>query len=51
MINEMLEILLTGEDFCISVPDTEEGRMISAFIDDYIKEHQDEFEKCSVIDL
>ena len=51
MINEMLEILLTGKDLCISVPDTEKGSMISAFIDDYRKEHQDEFEKCSVIDV
>lgn len=50
MINEILETLLTGKNFCISVPNTEQGRMISTIIDDYIKEHPDEFDKCLVFD-
>lgn len=47
---EILKALLTGKNFCISVPNTEQGRMISAFIDNYIKEHPDEFDKCLVFD-
>ena len=50
MIAEILKMLLTGKNFCISVPDTERGKMISAFIDDYIREHPDEFDKCLVFD-
>ena len=45
-----LENMLSGDDLCISLPDTYEGKMIAAFIDDYINKHQNEFEKCLVID-
>ena len=48
--NKIFEDLLSGNNLCISVPDTEEGKMISAFIDNYIKEHPDEFDKCLVFD-
>ena len=44
-----LENMLSGNDLCISLPDTEEGKLIATFIDDYIKNHQDEFEQCLVI--
>ncbi|MBR2507252.1 MAG: hypothetical protein IKB70_10230 [Bacilli bacterium] len=44
-----LENMLSGNDLCIGLPDTEEGKLIAAFIDDYIKKHQHEFEQCLVI--
>ena len=50
MIIDILEGLLEGKDLCISVPNTEDGRKISAFIEDYIKEHPNQFDKCLVFD-
>ena len=47
---DILETLLDSKDLCISIPNTEKGRMISAFIDAYIKEHPEQFDKCLVFD-
>lgn len=45
-----LENMLSGDDLCISLPDTYEGKMIADFIDDYIIKHQNEFEQYLVVD-
>ena len=50
MLIDIVEALMTGDDLCISVPNTEFGRMISAYIEDYIIENPDQFDKCLVFD-
>ena len=49
MIIDILEGLLEDKDLCVSISNTEDGRKIFAFIEDFINEHPNQFDKCLIL--
>ena len=48
--DKTLNKYLPDDALCISIPDNEFGRFFMKFIETYLNEHQNEFEKCLIFD-